>query len=349
MAFFDFTSYSLAVNAAVFGAAAAVIWFAGTRIARYADAIAEQTGIGREFLGLALLGAITSLPELAVASTASLAGVPALSVNDLLGSASLNILIIALADAVLGRDAITSAVGSPGLLLQGVLGIVLLAIVAAATMTPDVVVFGAGTWSWLLLALALAFVWVIAESEGRPSWIPANAPREPEDDGSEANRPGVPGSLRSLIARTAAAGVVVCIGGFLLARTGEAIAEQTGLGTSFVGAVLVAASTSLPEVSTVVAAVRLRRYPMALSTVLGTNIFNIIILFVVDALYAGGPVLAEVGRFAGFGALLAIVLTALFLAGMIERRDRTVARMGIDSIAAIICYGAGIVVLYQLR
>jgi cation:H+ antiporter len=348
MAFLDFTSYSLAVNATVFGAAAVVIWFAGTRIARYADAIAEQTGIGREFLGLALLGAITSLPELAVASTASLAGVPALSVNDLLGSASLNILIIALADAVLGRDAITSAVGSPGLLLQGVLGIVLLAIVAAATMTPDVVVFGAGTWSWLLLALALAFVWVIAESEGRPSWIPANAPRE-SADGSEANRRGVPGSLRSLIARTAAAGVVVCIGGFLLARTGEAIAEQTGLGTSFVGAVLVAASTSLPEVSTVVAAVRLRRYPMALSTVLGTNIFNIIILFVVDALYAGGPVLAEVGRFAGFGALLAIVLTALFLAGMIERRDRTVARMGIDSIAAIICYGAGIVVLYQLR
>lgn len=97
----------LGENLAAFAAAAAVVWFAGARIARYADAIAEKTGIGRAVLGMLLLGGITSLPELAVASTASLAGHPALSVNDLLGSAAINVVIIALADAVIGRDAIT--------------------------------------------------------------------------------------------------------------------------------------------------------------------------------------------------------------------------------------------------
>src|SRR5918992_2754254 len=120
-----FESWPLGANFGVFAAAAGVVWFAGTRIARYADAIAEKTGIGREVLGIVLLGDITSLPELAVATTAAVAGHPALSVNDLLGSAAINVVIIAMADAALGRGAITSVLASPGVLLQGVLGIVL--------------------------------------------------------------------------------------------------------------------------------------------------------------------------------------------------------------------------------
>ncbi|HJS76718.1 MAG TPA: hypothetical protein VJ778_04870, partial [Burkholderiales bacterium] len=119
-----FEALPLAANFGAFAAAAAAVWFAGTRIARYADAIAESTGIGRELLGIVLLGGVTSLPELAVASTASLAGHPGLSVNDLLGSAAINVLILALADAALGRDALSSVLASPGVLLQGVLGII---------------------------------------------------------------------------------------------------------------------------------------------------------------------------------------------------------------------------------
>jgi cation:H+ antiporter len=79
------------------------------------------------------------------------------------------------------------------------------------------------------------------------------------------------------------------------------------------------------------------------------NLFNVTIIVLVDALHPGDPVLLEAGRFASFGALLAIVLTAVFLVGMIERRDRTVFRMGIDSLFAIACYAGGLVVLYQLR
>jgi len=342
----DLASQSLAVNVALFTIAATLVWFAGSRIAHYADAIAEMTGVGREFLGILLLGGVTSLPELAVASTAALAGAPALSVNDLLGSAAINIVIIALADAVIGRDAITAVLATPGVVLQGVFGAMLLTIVAAATMTADTAVLGAGLWSWLLLALALGSLWVIQRSQGRATWVPANAPPAAV---SAREEPSDRAALRPLIRKTVAAGAVIFVGGFVLAKSAEAIADQSGLGTSFMGAVFLAASTSLPEVSTVLAAVRLKRYEMALSDVLGTNIFNILILFFVDLLYAGEPVLQEAGRFAGFAALLAVVLTTLFLAGMIERRDRTVFRMGIDSLAALLCYAGGIVVLYQLR
>jgi cation:H+ antiporter len=341
-----FETLPLGANAAAFAAAAAVVWAAGTRIAGYADAIAEATGIGRGALGFVLLAGVTSLPEWAVATTATLAGHPALSVNDLLGSAALNVVIIAVADAVLGRDAITSVLASPGVLLQGVAGIILLALVVGATMTVDVPLFGASAWTWLILATYGFAAVAIVKSGAARAWKAAPRPRSERKDAPAQSEPG---PLRPLVLKTVVAAAFVLAAGFFLTKSAEAIAAQTGLGTSFVGVVLLAASTSLPEVSTVVAAVRLRRYEMAVSDVFGTNLFNVTIIFAVDALYDGPPVLAEVGRFAGFGALLAIILTALYVAGMIERRDRTLLRMGYDSIAAIGTYAAGIALLYQLR
>lgn len=331
------------MNVAVFLAAAAVIWLAGTRIAGYADAIAEATGVGRAVLGMLLLGGVTSLPELAVASTASLSGHPALSVNDVLGSAAINVLIIALADAALGRDAITSALASPRVLLQGALGIVLLALAAAAAVSVPLPLAGASAWTWAMVATYLAAAWILSRSKSGQAWRPVGGHRQRGESG------GTSQPLKPLVWKTALAALGILVAGFFLTKSGEALAQQSGLGNNFFGAVGLAAATSLPEVSTVVAAVRLGRYEMALSDIFGTNLFNVVILFVADLLYDGPPVLSEVGPFAAVGALIAIVLTALFLAGMIERRDRTVLRMGWDSLAAVAAYVAGLSVLYQLR
>jgi cation:H+ antiporter len=198
-----FEALPLTANLGLFAAAAAIVWFAGTRLARYADAIAEKTGTGRELLGIALLGGVTSLPELAVATTASLAGHPALSVNDLLGSAAINVLILAIADAALGRDALTSVLASPGVALQGVLGIILLTMVVAATMTFDVPLLGASAWTWALLFGYVIAVRVVAKSRSGEAWHAAGR-RPPRPKHTRE-----PGLLRRLVAKTAAAGAAV--------------------------------------------------------------------------------------------------------------------------------------------
>ena len=149
--------------------------------------------------------------------------------------------------------------------------------------------------------------------------------------------------------RIALVAVAILAGGFVLARSGEALAEQTGLGASFVGAVLLALCTSLPEISTVLAAVKLRRYDLAMGDVFGTNLFNVTIIVLVDALRDGGPILTEAGPFAAFGALLAAAMTAIYLIGVVERRNRSFLRMGVDSIVACAIYLVGVVVLYGLR
>jgi len=73
------------------------------------------------------------------------------------------------------------------------------------------------------------------------------------------------------------------------------------------------------------------------------------LLFVADLAYPGGPILNEVDRFSLFAMLLGILLTAVYLAGFVERRRKTILRMGIDSIIVLLAYSGGLVVLFFLR
>lgn len=330
----------------LFGASAGVVWLSGTRLAYYADAIARRTGIGSAALGVLLLGGITSSPEIAVAGSSALAGNAPLAVNNLLGGFAMQVAILAFADALIRKGALTQAVPDPIVLLQGVMGMLLTALVAAGIAAGDIPLMGAGVWSWGLLAAFLIALRLVVKSEGNPSWKVIGQPPAQEIGQSER---AAEHSAFGLYARTALAGLAIFAMGYLLSRSGEAIAETTGLGQNFFGAVFVAIATSLPEISTVIAAIKLRRYVMAVSDIFGTNLFDIALIFLVDLVYSGPPVLNEVGPFAIVAAMIGIVITGIYMAGLIERRDPMVFGIGIDSIAVGTVYLGGIGLLYALR
>lgn len=339
--------WPLWANVAAFVIAALVVWRAGTRVARYADAIQERTGAGEALVGMLLLGFITALPELGVTLTASYAGNAQLAVNNLLGGMALNVAILASADALMRREALTATLGSPMPLLQGTLLVLLLAIVAASTLFGTRSLLGIGLWSWVILAVYVVSLLLIRSTRGREAWMPKGAGAQ--DALSSAEASGAGSSLGTLAGKTALGAAAILAAGYVLATTGDALAEQTGLGDSFFGAVFLALSTSLPEITIVYSSVLLGRYAMAVGNIFGANLLGLALLFLVDAVYREGPVLAEAGRFATFAALLGIAVTALFLAGLLERGHRMVLRMGIDSLLVLGTYGAGIAMLYQLR
>lgn len=344
MSLIDFTSNSVWINAGLYLAAALVVWWAGTRLTRYADAISELTGLGTALVGMLLLGGITSLPEIAVSTTAGWTGNAGLAVSNLLGGVALQVVIIVIGDALLRRQAMTASVPDPTVLLQAVFSVLLLCVVVAAVLIGDVAFLGVGAWSTGILATGVLLLWLVSRYKGAESWRPVHM-HETEPGQIE----GRPDSLRRAILLTCAMGAVILVAGYVLAKSGEAIAEQSGLGGNFVGATLVAAATSLPEVSTVVEAVRIRRYQMAFSDIFGTNIFDLLLIFLIDAVYGGGPVVNEQGDFAAVGAVLGIAVTLIYAAGLIERRDKAVARLGIDSWAVIVVYLGGVAALYALR
>lgn len=351
MEWLDFQGNSLAMNVAVFIGCAVVVWIAGWNIARDADRFASAMGLGHAAVGMVLLAGLTSLPEMAVTLSAAVADTPQLAVNNLLGSIAMQITVLAVADALIGRQALTVVAGNAVVLLQATMNALLLVAVAFALIIGDRPLLGAGMWTWALAIAYLFAIWTVSHASGNEAWIAQRTQRQQaEGKGSgQAPPPEAGGAVRPLVIRLALGGSAILVAGFFLSRTGEAIAEQTGLGSSFVGAVFVAIATSLPELSSVVSSMRRRRYEMALADIFGTNLYNILLVFVADLVYGGGPALAEVGRFSLAASLLGALLALIYLVGLIERRDRTVARMGVDSLVVLACYAGGLVMLYQLR
>ncbi|WP_425411152.1 sodium:calcium antiporter [Hyphococcus sp.] len=341
----EFSSLGMPVNIAIFAAAAIAVWIAGTKIAFYADQIAQRTGLGEALMGLFLLAFVTSLPEIATSFTAARIGDAPLAVNNLLGSIAMQVAVLALADLAIHKRALTSVVPDPAVMLQGALNICLLAFVAIAVLSGDVSILGAGAWTWVLFSAAVFSFIKLTEAEGRQPWIAdldepmqTHSKRAQSEDGNFI-----------LAIKTIASAATILIAGYVVAVSGEALAEQSGLGSSFVGVALVAIATSLPEASTVFASMRRGLYTMAISDILGTNILNVALLFGVDVIATGDPVLTRVGNFAAIGAMLGVAVTGIFLMGLAERRDRTIWRMGVDSMLVLAVYLGGLVLLYSMR
>lgn len=351
MTFLDFSQYSLWLLIAIFAGSAVAVWIAGTRLSRYASIISERTGFGQAIVGLILLGGITSLPEIATSVTASWTGNADLAVNNLLGGVAMQVVVLAVGDLFIGRDALTGRLARPHVVLQAALSIVLLALVAAGIVAGDVMLFGFGGWALAILAAYLITLWIAQSAEGRVVWVSKEAEQKQRETRAEGDTGdnGDRTPTRRVILKTTIAAAVILAAGFLLTKTGEGIAEATGLGQSFFGAVFLAISTSLPELSSVISAMRLGHEMLAIGDVLGGNLFDLALVFLVDAIYSGGPVLNEVGPFSAFAALLGIVLTTFYVIGMIERRDRVIFRMGYDSAAVFAFYAVGLVILYTLR
>ena len=322
------------------------MWWAGRRLPELAARIAQSSGLGQAFVGMLLLGGVTSLPELATASSAAAIGAGDLALNNAMGSAAFNILLLAIADAVLGRDALTSVVAKPATLLQGVLGMLLLAVAAMVIQAGDIPVpgLGFGFGSALLFGLCVGAMWLASRYETRPAWQVVDGTRSQAEPEAKDDRPGAEAVLPPL----AGLGTLILVGGFVLAQSGEVIAARTGLGSGLVGFVLLALATSLPELTVIAAAMRRRLYGLAVGDIFGANLFNVAMIFLIDIVDPGPPVLGAAGPFEASAALLALILTGIFVLGLLERRDRTVLRMGYDSLAALLVYGAGLAFLVGL-
>lgn len=335
-------AYPLWANSLIFLASGIVVWFAGVRLTRHLNAIAQRTGMGHAFVGMLFLGGITSLPEVANVTNASIIGNPSLAINNLLGSAAINVLLLAVADAWVGRQAVTSIVARPSTMMMATLCLLVLIAIAGAVTLGDVEVLGFGIASLLICVFSIGAFWLSAGYDARSPWsvkMDKADNEEPDEDAGPAE------SLARLWLRTATDGALIFAAGYALSQTGDAIAQQTGLESAFVGFAFIGVATSMPELSTILTALRLRRPEMAFGQVLGTNFINLSLMPLSDALYTKGSVIDELGKFEVVSALLGATLIAIFMVGLLEHRDKTILKMGYDSAAVIVIFALGFTAL----
>ena len=320
-----------------FLAVALAVVFAGQRVAFYGDALAEKRGWGRAWVGLILVAAPTSLPELITGTSAVLQGLVDIAVGDVLGSTLFNLLILSLLDAVGGRIPLLGRLHAGHALAVG-FALIFLALQGAALWWGGP---GLGPVSWYtplalllyLLATRLTFLY----ERRRPV---AEVERLERLYGHLAEDQVVRGYLLW--------GGMVVLAASLLPTLAERLAEETGLGASFVGTALVGATTSLPEVVVTLAAARLGAFDLAVGNVLGSNLFNALILAWDDLLYPGSFFAAAHESHLA-AVLVAFAMYGVVLIGMSYQALRKLAVLSWDTLALLGLYLVGLFWLYALR
>ena len=132
---------------------------------------------------------------------------------------------------------------------------------------------------------------------------------------------------------------VFLVAGTVLPFAGKALAEAYGWNASFVGTLLVAAATSLPELVVTVAALRIGALDMAIANLLGSNLFDLLVIAIDDLFYLPGPILAHVSPVHAASALSAIVMTGAVMAGFVYRpKSRVLGTIGWASVFLLAVY-----------
>lgn len=295
-----------------------IILVAARKVARYGDIIADKTGLGGLWVGLLFLSIVTSLPELFTGiSSVALVKEPDLTIGDVFGSNVINLTILALMDVVHHNGPLLTAASSRHLLPAG-LSMVLVAVGAVCVLIStrtnnDLGIGWIGIYTPVLILLYLFLMRVIFKYEQRQSF---EAPEEIEVSKYESV------SLRRAYLGFAIAALFVIGAGTWLAYVGRDIAESTGWDESFVGSLFIAFTTSLPEIAVSFAALQLGAIDMCVANIIGSNMFNMVIIGVDDVFYRQGPVLAAVSESHGFTGLIVLAMTCIVMVGIASRTGR---------------------------
>ena len=323
-----------------FALSAMVIIVSGSRLSRYGDIIAEKTGLSGSLVGVILMASVTSLPELVTGISAVMfIGAPDIAVGDVLGSCVFNLFILAaLLDAIHKPMPITTT-AHHGHILSAAAGIVLICIAAFCILFPhyNAAVGWIGTGSLVIFLLYPVVLKIIGEYEKKQIVV--------NDEEIRQKLQYEQTTLRQAVIRYAANAVLVVVAAAILPEIGTQIASESGLGQTFVGSILMAMTSSLPEAVVSIAAVRIGAVDMAIGNLFGSNLFNLFILAVDDLFFQQGPLLSNISPSHVISAGTAIAMTAISIIGLTYRAQRKYWLWGWDSIAMIVLFVLNIILL----
>ncbi|MDD4859354.1 MAG: hypothetical protein PHR56_04030 [Dehalococcoidales bacterium] len=287
------------------------ILITGRLVAGYADIIARRTGLGRVWIGLILTSLVTSLPEVFNAiSAVTIVHAPDLTIGNLLGANTFNLANIAFLDIV-GRQGCILLGSSRSHQKTALFSLLIVAIAVAGIYTSrhfSLPVLGwIGWYTPVILAIYLLSARTIFVAERRELHELSHVEAELEPRQK---------SGRIIYLNFALSSLVIIGAGIWLALIGEEIADITGWNRSFVGSLFLAFSTTMPEITVSFTAIRIGADDLAISNMIGSNLFNITIITIGELLYFKGPILADVSPSHLITGFTVIALNLLLIAGL---------------------------------
>lgn len=320
-------------------ASGAVLVVVGVRITRLADALADMTGIGEAVIGAVMLGFATSLSGTVTSIVGALDGRADFAVSNALGGIAVQTLFIAVADLAYRGANLEHASASLPNIVQAFVVCAMLALILFATVGPDWSLWAVHPMTPVLLGVYLLSQRLVQRTGDAPMWRPEQTAetREdvPDDEAPED-------SLASVLTRFMLLAGALAVSGFVVARSGISLANDAGVSESLVGGFVTSTVTSLPELVTAIAAVRIGALTLAVGDILGGNAFDVLFVVAIDIAYRDGSAYHAVGDQVIGIIALAVVMTAILGAGLIHRGRRGI---GFEGVALIATYLAGLVLI----
>jgi cation:H+ antiporter len=349
------TGWPLWALVMIFLVAGVAIWVAGVQLADQTDVLSSRLGIGSAFGGLILLAIATNLPEIAIVASAALSGDVGVAVGNILGGIAIQTVVLVALDAfgVRGVRPLTYRAASLVLVLEAALVVAVLAIVIAGTQMPrSLIAMRLTPAPVLILVTWILGLLLLGRAQQSLPWHESGQPpdgqEQPRGHGTamaeqQATFRGISTTRAAAIFGVAAA--VTLVAGVFLERSGDQIADHVGLSGVLFGATVLAAATSLPELSTGLRSVRHGDFQLAVSDIFGGNAF-LPVLFLPATLLSGHAVLPAAQRTDIYLTALSIVLTLIYAAGLLFRPQRRIFGLGVDSWAVLVLYSVGMIGLF---
>ncbi|MBL7157444.1 MAG: sodium:calcium antiporter [Candidatus Omnitrophica bacterium] len=299
---------------------AGLILFAGKHVAKYADVIAEKTGLSRLWIGVVLVATATSLPELFTGvGSVVFVNAPDLTVGNLLGANSYNLLNIGLLDLLYRPGPILSAISSGQVLTAAFTLIpVTLAAIGIAFQGEGFSLWSVGNVGIFSVAIFISYCLITRFIYNFEKGRQERQSSQKENLQESKNKYDDISAKKAYIYYGIAAAVII-VSGIWLAYIGKELAYVLRLNESFIGSLFIGFITTLPEITVSIAALLIGAKEIAIANMLGSNLFNMTIIFVDDILYRKAPILQDVSPSHMWSASTVMVMTAIIIVAMVTR------------------------------
>ncbi len=311
--------------------ACSLVIYSGMRLTEKGDQLEDVVGISAGIVGTVLLAATTSLPEfVATFSSIYYLNAPQLALGNIFGSNTFNLVILAVLDLFFVKEIIyrkapfsvlkALAVGQimTGFALAGIY-------LNGESYTLNIIFSNKPLFLINYFSLMILLTYILTFKSTTEA---DHDTEEKINTESEIEKSTV--SPARLITEFIFFAILVVASGIWLTYVCDEVAAVTGLGTTFIGSILLAFATSLPEATVCTVAAKMGAFHLVFGNVLGSNIFNLFILGLADLSTPKVAMLAvkdvQLNFVTGFGSLImsAIVIFAMFYRGS-KRSSRLIS------------------------
>ena len=246
---------------------------ASVKIANYANVMDNKTNISGSFIGGIFLASVTSLPEFVTCLTATFINNPYLAIGDILGSNIFNIFILAIFDIIFVTKMFFKKVSHRYFYINALLVYIYVVLINSFINKDTGAFFNVGLPTIVIIIFYFIYTLFLSKINDK-------------NDVVEVKTEVRNIKIKFFIASILMIGLSIC-----LIFCADYIAfHHPEVSSSVIGAFLIGITTSLPEVVSVYTLLRINNFNLAFASIIGSNIFNLLILAIADICYRDGSI-----------------------------------------------------------